>query len=65
MGYSRARKLEWVAILSPGDHPDLGIEPGSPTLQADSLPSELPGKPLRMDKKNAYDYFQQLQPQGK
>ena len=31
---------------SPGDLPDPGIEPGSPELQADSLPAELPGKPL-------------------
>ena len=30
---------------SPGDLPDTGIEPGSPSLQADSLPSEPPGKP--------------------
>ena len=29
---------------SPGDLPDPGIEPGSPTLQADSLLSEPPGK---------------------
>ena len=28
------------------DLPDPGIEPGSPALQADSLPSEPPGKPL-------------------
>ena len=27
---------------SPGDLPDPGIKPGSPTLRADSLPSELP-----------------------
>ena len=27
---------------SPGDVPDPGIEPGSPTLQADALPSEPP-----------------------
>ena len=26
---------------SPEDHPDLGIEPRSPALQADSLPTEL------------------------
>ena len=31
---------------SPGDLPDPGIEPGSPTLQADALLSEPPGKPL-------------------
>ena len=30
---------------SPGDLPDPGIELGSPVLQADSLPAELPGKP--------------------
>ena len=27
------------------DLPHPGIEPGSPALQADSLPAELPGKP--------------------
>ena len=30
----------------PGNLPLPGIEPGSPTLQADSLPSESPGKAL-------------------
>ena len=29
---------------SPGDLPHPGMEPGSPALQADSLPSEPPGK---------------------
>ena len=29
---------------SPGDLPNPGIEPRSPALQADALPSELPGK---------------------
>ena len=28
------------------DLPNLGIEPRSPALQAGSLPSELPGKPI-------------------
>ena len=36
-------------ISSPGDPPNLGIEQGSPALQADSLPAELPRKPI-----NAY-----------
>ena len=48
-GISQARIPEWVAIPSPGDLPDPGIEtlsPVSPALQADSLPSEPPGKPL-------------------
>ena len=30
---------------SPGDLPNPGVKPRSPALQADSLPSELPGKP--------------------
>ena len=30
---------------SSGDLSDPGIEPGSPALQADSFPSEPPGKP--------------------
>ena len=46
MGFSQARILEWVAIPSPGDLPDPGIEPRSPALQADSSPSEPPGKPI-------------------
>ena len=32
-------------LRSPGDLPNPGIEPRSPTLQADSLPPEPPGKP--------------------
>ena len=44
-GILQARILEWVAIPVSRDLPDPGIEPGSPTLQADSLPSEPPGKP--------------------
>ena len=31
---------------SPGDLPNPGIEPRSPSLQTNSLPSELPGKPI-------------------
>ena len=42
-GILQARTLEFP---SPGDLPDPGIEPSSPALQADSLPSEPPGKPM-------------------
>ena len=35
------RMLQWVSIPSPGDRPNSGIKPGSPALQADSLPTEL------------------------
>ena len=40
------RILEWVAYPFSSDFPNLGIKPGSPALQVDSLPAELPGKPL-------------------
>ena len=46
-GTLQARILEWVAISSPGDLPDPGMEPGSPESEADALPSEPPGKPSR------------------
>ena len=39
-GILQARILDWVAIPSPRDLPDPGIKPGSPALQADSLPAE-------------------------
>ena len=39
------RILEWVAYPFSRDLLDPGIEPGSPALQVDSLPAELPGKP--------------------
>ena len=43
----QARILEWLVISSQRDLPNPGIEPGSPELQADSLPSDPPGKPIR------------------
>ena len=36
--------LEWVAYPFPRGLPNPGFKPGSPTLQADSLPTELSGK---------------------
>ena len=43
-GIFQARILEWFVISSSRDLPDPGIEPRSPPPQADSLPTELPGK---------------------
>ena len=45
MGFSRQEYWSGLPFPSPGDLPHPGIEPRSPALQANSLPSELPGKP--------------------
>ena len=43
--FSRQEYWSGWTFLSPGDLPDTGMEPGSPALKADSLPSEPLGKP--------------------
>ena len=45
MGFSRQEYWSGLPFPSAGDLLDSGIEPGSPTLQADALLSEPPGKP--------------------
>ena len=54
MGFSRQEYWSGLPFPSPGDLPDPGIEHGSPALQADTLPSELPGKPDLPLKTNKY-----------
>ena len=44
MGFSRQVYWSGLPFPSPGDLSNPGIEPGSPALQADSLPTELGGK---------------------
>ena len=44
-GVLQAKYWRGFPFPSPGDLPDPGIEPGSPALQADALPSEPPGEP--------------------
>ena len=44
MGFSKQKYWHGLPFPSPGDLPNPGMEPGSPALQADSLPSELTGK---------------------
>ena len=44
MEFSRQEYWSGLPFLSPGDFPNPGIEPRAPTLQADALPSEPPGK---------------------
>ena len=50
MGFSR--QGYWSGLLFPslGDLPNPGIKPEFPALQADTLPSEPPGKPILVAK---------------
>ena len=45
MEFSRPEYWSGLQLLSPGDLPKPGIEPRSPSLQANCLPAESPGKP--------------------
>ena len=45
-GFSRQEYWSGLPCPPPGDLPDPGIKPGSLALEADSLLSEPPGKPL-------------------
>ena len=46
MGFSRQEHWSGFPFPFLGDLSDPGIQPGSPALQANSLPSEEPGKPI-------------------
>ena len=48
MEFSRQEYWSGLPFPSPGDLPNPGIEPGSPALQTDALPSEPPGKPMHL-----------------
>ena len=50
MEFSSQEYWRGYPFLSPEDLPDPGIKPRTPALQADSLPSEPPGKPLMLHK---------------
>ena len=50
MGFSRQEYWSGLPFPSPGDLPDLGMELESPTMQADSLPSDSPEKPYIFSK---------------
>ena len=45
--FSRQEYWSGLPFPPPGDLPDPGIEPGSPSLQTDALPSEPLGKPVK------------------
>ena len=48
MGFPRQEYWSGLPFPPPEDLPDPGIEPGSPALQADTLTSEPPGKPIAL-----------------
>ena len=52
MEFSRQEYRSGLRFPSPGDLPNPGIEPRSPALQADTLPSEPPGKLKRRGEKS-------------
>ena len=54
MGFSRQKYWNGLPFPSPGDLPYPGIEPGSPALQTDALPSEPPRSPSSQ----SYGFFQ-------
>ena len=50
MGFSRQEYWSGLSFPPPEDLPNPGIKPGSLALQADSLPTELCGKPMKEEK---------------
>ena len=48
MGFPKQEYWSGLPFSPPGDLPDPEIEPGSPALRADSLPTELQGKIIYM-----------------
>ena len=47
-GFSRREYWSGLPCPLPGDLPNPRIEPGSPTLQADSSPTKPPGRPIHV-----------------
>ena len=54
IGFSRQEYWSGLPLPSPGNLPHPGIEPGSPALQADALPSEPSRKPGRIYSSKSY-----------
>ena len=53
IGFCRQEYWSGLPFPSPGDLPNPGIEPRYPTLEADTLTSEPPGKPFIIGNWNA------------
>ena len=59
-GFSRQEYWSGLPFPSPGDLPNPEIKPRSSTMQADSLPTELPGKPIRPGNSVPRNIFQRI-----
>ena len=60
MEFSRQEYWSGLPFPSPGDLPDPEIEPRSPALQAESLPTEPPGRPIVVSMYVGYIYDQKM-----
>ena len=56
MEFSRQEYWSGLPFSSPGNLPNPGMEAGSPALQADTLPSEPPGKPYYIEQGHFWEY---------
>ena len=57
MEFSRQEYWSGLPFPSPGDLANPGIEPASPALQADALPSKPPGEPQASNKSRLYPHW--------
>ena len=64
MEFSRQEYLSGLPCPSPEDHPDPWIEPGSPALQADTLPSGQPEIPRRSNQSIVKEINTEYSPKG-
>ena len=57
MGFSRQEYWSGLPFPPPGDLPNPGTEPRFPALQADSLPTELGGKPFLSSRNSQFAVY--------
>ena len=60
IGFSRQEYWSGLPFPSPGDLPNPGIKPRSPSLQADTLTSEPPGKPAEVHKEGRIHIWKEI-----
>ena len=65
MGFSRQEDWSGQPFPPPGDLPNPGFEPRSPTLRADSLCSQPPGKPMFISLPSFLDFLPFGSPQSR